>query len=44
VNHRFRPDASVGGLIEAFEEVLDPGFHLRLLQGLGRLVKSMAPE
>jgi hypothetical protein len=27
-----------GGLVEAFEEVLDLGIHLRILHGLGRLV------
>jgi hypothetical protein len=32
------PLAAVGRLIGAFEEVLDLGFDLRLLHGLGRLV------
>jgi hypothetical protein len=32
------PDASLGRLIEAFEEVLDLRLHLLIRHGLGRLV------
>jgi hypothetical protein len=34
------PHAAVGGLIEAFEEILDLSFHLCVLHGLGRLVDN----
>jgi hypothetical protein len=30
------PHAAVGGLVEAFEEVLDLGVHLSVVHGVGR--------
>jgi hypothetical protein len=38
------PHAAVGGLLEAFEEVLDLGRHLRILHGLGRSRRAGSPR